>query len=977
MDKFWERYITSRPAPGESKGAFEAFAAAHMDPGPRNMAHGGRIIGKPGGLVEPGVEYYGATKFLPQIVKAGNYLKNLLVSRTPYTGAEKIGVSTTKTDWTTEKTFTTKFQEYADKHFGGNWSAASKSLGEDRNKIRGIFQRLAKHETGIHSYGKIGTGSEMRVNIPEPKKGIAYKNATTFAKKDSNFFKKFITEENTGQFLSPREIGHSLGIKFKNKSELDSFVADLKRFNVESQHYSGKQSLYNFDDAVGKITEGYRKKLVKGDRLSNSKRIEIENRLDAPLFKLRNKIQQQVSRVSKNENIYLQRAIDDLGHAVSIKITDKYPKLFKNSTVNRINSLVYQDPYINQDVMKITGYETRFDSMFKELDSLVNKPVTTKTQLRILDIKQDMLTNYNNLIETISNPKKLKMVMEDAGKEISLSHLKNISTQTNRIPKIDVNVPKIGSTFKSSDIYVDMSKVDSAYIMGHVNQINPTAKYFKDLSLSEKALYEANMKEQTAGILENYYKKAKFPKEQIDELRETLTYDYAKGGRVGLKDGTEVRTLETPIKNELKKIGGKDRLIQIMNGSKATKPEIGIIKKIMGHTGKLLKGTLNPMEWIRLRNWIGKEALAFFGGIELGMAKYDQLEKGTPWKEALSNTLFGYLMKDPIEYQVEDPKLQKYLTPGAKKFATAIKLLSERKQLNSELDFMKTGGGRVPKSNTKELYYKRKEIEKKEKEITDLALTNSDVDRILEQHGLYINPSFKSDKDLTFLKEVTYDDVKQELYEPAIKKLTPLFEPTSGIALEYQAGVTEKQATELTRETPKEERKWLKPDRESWYPGKWFDFLGDKTEGRFTGFSELKPKITHVPQYNLPPSIIGKKDFFANVPYYQGIPGQLPMGPISGRSTAPIKNYTPRTYQSIKDARISPKLTDPNLRRGVASALYKDRWRRMILEPGMLGTQDKFAGGGIVGIRKPNAIAPTGGPMSQGLRSLYNNVKKS
>ena len=38
---------------------------------------------------------------------------------------------------------------------------------------------------------------------------------------------------------------------------------------------------------------------------------------------------------------------------------------------------------------------------------------------------------------------------------------------------------------------------------------------------------------------------------------------------------------------------------------------------------------------------------------------------------------------------------------------------------------------------------------------------------------------------------------------------------------------------------------------------------------------------------------------------------------------------------------------------------------------------ETLAGGGMVGIRKPNAIAPTGGPMSQGLRSLYNNVKKS
>ena len=49
MDKFWERYITSRPA--NSKGAFEAFAAANRDPEPRNMADGGRIGFEPGGSV--------------------------------------------------------------------------------------------------------------------------------------------------------------------------------------------------------------------------------------------------------------------------------------------------------------------------------------------------------------------------------------------------------------------------------------------------------------------------------------------------------------------------------------------------------------------------------------------------------------------------------------------------------------------------------------------------------------------------------------------------------------------------------------------------------------------------------------------------------------------------------------------------------------------------------------------------------------
>ena len=36
----------------------------------------------------------------------------------------------------------------------------------------------------------------------------------------------------------------------------------------------------------------------------------------------------------------------------------------------------------------------------------------------------------------------------------------------------------------------------------------------------------------------------------------------------------------------------------------------------------------------------------------------------------------------------------------------------------------------------------------------------------------------------------------------------------------------------------------------------------------------------------------------------------------------------------------------------------------------------EYAGGGMVGIRKPGAIAPTGGPQSGGLPSLYNNVRK-
>ena len=62
----------------------------------------------------------------------------------------------------------------------------------------------------------------------------------------------------------------------------------------------------------------------------------------------------------------------------------------------------------------------------------------------------------------------------------------------------------------------------------------------------------------------------------------------------------------------------------------------------------------------------------------------------------------------------------------------------------------------------------------------------------------------------------------------------------------------------------------------------------------------------------------------------------------------------------------------------------KDKWKQ-IYDMGGIDLMDKIgiaggvanmAGGGMVGIRKPNALPPTGGPQSGGLPSLYNNVRK-
>ena len=72
--------------------------------------------------------------------------------------------------------------------------------------------------------------------------------------------------------------------------------------------------------------------------------------------------------------------------------------------------------------------------------------------------------------------------------------------------------------------------------------------------------------------------------------------------------------------------------------------------------------------------------------------------------------------------------------------------------------------------------------------------------------------------------------------------------------------------------------------------------------------------------------------------------------------------------QTITKENIPPEL--------IENFLYKFPEYSYIFE-GASGGRAGYMGGGITGIRRPNAIAPTGGPMSQGLRSLYNNVKKS
>jgi len=476
-----------------------------------------------------------------------------------------------KTNISAEKKFSNAFVKYADEKFNGNFKAAAESLGESREKIRGIFQRISEFETGSRA-GNIAKGATMQTTTRTPKDARLLKDVTTDLKYNKNLLKKFVTDTNKNKFYTPKDIGNILKIDVSNKKNLDNLVSDLRRLGVDSTAKTGQQKLYKFGDAVNKLTKGYFKtKLVKGDRKAATERLQITSKLDKELNNFISNTNNSFRRISKDLNIFQPNAMEDVGHPMSVKITDKYPKLFKNSNINKISTLVFQDPEINRKVLEATGYESKHDKLFKELNKFVDKKITPESQTKIIDIKNEMNKLYDKAIfdikkisgsgTTLYNPRTKKYTT------IQGSYFRG---QENRLPKININVPSVGDTFKSENLFADMSVVDDDYRVGQVHKINPNAKVLNDLSDAEKNLFKENFVNQSRNNLEKFYTKAGFPPEDIKELSEAVdigtdsraamiaveAYDKASPAgkikmenRIGCKRGCFVKTInEEPEK---------------------------------------------------------------------------------------------------------------------------------------------------------------------------------------------------------------------------------------------------------------------------------------------------------------------------------------------------------------------------------------------------------------------------------------------
>ena len=422
-----------------------------------------------------------------------------------------------------DKEYLSAFEKLKNEHFDGSVTATVKHLNEElkmgTNSFKNRIRFGTKENPGIVTYPLLTDGPTTSSVLDIKPSENNFKTATNIIRNNPKIIeekiKPFIKDGSLkkNEFYNLKTLADVFGIDKTDPYGVQTLGTNLKNLGVENKKGVGlnkTERFFKLDDAVSKLTEWSSTKQAYGQGtgvVAPRERYLILKKLDNPLRNLFNRFNQQIRKISKDVNVYQAGALEDIGHPLSIKIGDKYSNLLKGSNINNLQTLVFQDPVVNQKILIGEGFENQYYDIFDRLKMFKNKKITKENRLDLLNIKKEMEDNYNNIIKSIVDKQK------DNSYFIG---------QEKRIPKITLNVPKIGETLKGSDIFADMSTVDSEFIVGKVSNYNNKAKKYNQLSNKEKALYKENLKDQFSDSLEKYYTAFGYATDEITDLLESF-----------------------------------------------------------------------------------------------------------------------------------------------------------------------------------------------------------------------------------------------------------------------------------------------------------------------------------------------------------------------------------------------------------------------------------------------------------------------
>jgi len=172
---------------------------------------------------------------------------------------------------------------------------------------------------------------------------------------------------------------------------------------------------------------------------------------------------------------------------------------------------------------------------------------------------------------------------------------------------------------------------------------------------------------------------------------EDLCPKKASGGRIGFKFAGGVSSRANCGRNHMSNL--------LKNGTGSTE-ERNIIRQVMKvgfdfakGTGKAAVSLLNPKEFLKLKNWVGKPAIAFMAGVEALDVADRYVRQGIPINEALGEKWTKFLQPKSLqEYQVEGMREKNALSsPASKRYAKGIELSNDLVRAYDQLEMLEKG----------------------------------------------------------------------------------------------------------------------------------------------------------------------------------------------------------------------------------------------------------------------------------------------
>jgi len=426
----------------------------------------------------------------------------------------------------TDKNFAQKLANFIDTNYGGRIEPAVKDIlgvkekTKDVENLRIRINSLFKNR-GIERGARTGNIAPSTLDFETDTSKTSWSDFTTKVSQDSSYIKnltKPLIKEgliDKSQYLPQNDLEKIFGIQHTGSKEQirtkrSNMGYTIKNLSSEGsiRKIEGKFPRYH----VGDVMKAFQLKYGKGGKKiygvvkkGTPKKYKDITSFDKTLASVIGGFQNSFEDAAKIEGLtekkptgkqgIINKATPDHSHAEARSNMLKFPNVFKNSNLKTFQTITLTDPIFNQEIITKGGFEAKKIKIYRILNNYIGKKVTPEIQ-NILTEQKTKLNNINSEILVEANKAGLQGVEETF------------------VP-IDINIPNVGEKFRSENIFGDTTGKN---IMGNVDEINPNAKVYDDLSKEEKLIYRDNLINEYIDYYKDFYKRAEFDEDDIESF---------------------------------------------------------------------------------------------------------------------------------------------------------------------------------------------------------------------------------------------------------------------------------------------------------------------------------------------------------------------------------------------------------------------------------------------------------------------------